>query len=83
MFNLLTLAPHMGHLYTSLLADAACRWKSLQNHKVKFVTGTDEHGLKIERAAESSEQPVHQYCDSVSEKYKVRICAVSINLISL
>ena len=39
--------PHIGHLYSTLLADALARWFRLTGHPVKFTTGTDEHGLKV------------------------------------
>lgn len=41
--------PHIGHLYSTLLADALARWLRLTGHQVKFTTGTDEHGLKVRR----------------------------------
>ena len=43
--------PHVGHTYTSVLADALARYKRMCGLDVFFLTGTDEHGLKIERAA--------------------------------
>ena len=45
-------APHIGHAYTSVAADALARWRRLWGDDVMFLTGTDEHGTKIERAAE-------------------------------
>lgn len=44
-------APHIGHLYTSLLTDTLVRWNRLKGDKVLFSTGTDEHGIKILKAA--------------------------------
>ena len=41
------LAPHIGHLYTALLADATARFNRLQGKSVILSTGTDEHGLKV------------------------------------
>ena len=43
--------PHMGHAYSSIIADVIARFKRLDGYKVFFLTGTDEHGLKIEREA--------------------------------
>ena len=43
--------PHMGHAYSSIIADVFARFKKIDNHKVFFLTGTDEHGLKIQNAA--------------------------------
>ena len=44
--------PHMGHAYSSIIADIFARFKRLENFNVRFLTGTDEHGLKIQREAE-------------------------------
>ena len=44
--------PHMGHAYSSIIADFFARFKRIDNFNVYFLTGTDEHGLKIQRAAE-------------------------------
>ncbi|MDC1223913.1 class I tRNA ligase family protein [Pelagibacteraceae bacterium] len=44
--------PHMGHAYTSIIADFFARFKRIDGFNVHFLTGTDEHGLKIQRAAE-------------------------------
>ena len=43
--------PHMGHAYSSILADVFARFKRNDNNNVFFLTGTDEHGLKIQTAA--------------------------------
>ena len=43
--------PHMGHAYTSIIADFFARFKRIDGYSVHFLTGTDEHGLKIQRAA--------------------------------
>ena len=43
--------PHLGHAYTSLVADTVSRYKKLLNNDVFFITGTDEHGQKVEEAA--------------------------------
>ncbi len=40
-------SPHLGHLYTALLADAACRFQRLKGGNPVFLTGTDEHGIKV------------------------------------
>ena len=44
--------PHIGHAYTTLAADIIARWKRLKGENVFFLTGTDEHGKKIQEAAE-------------------------------
>ena len=44
--------PHMGHAYSSIAADVIARFKQIEGYDVSFLTGTDEHGLKIQKAAE-------------------------------
>ena len=47
-------APHIGHAYTTVIADAVARWHRLLGDDTFFLTGTDEHGLKVQRAAEAN-----------------------------
>src|SRR5262244_1306591 len=49
--------PHLGHLYTTLIADTLARYKRQRGFETFFLTGTDEHGLNIERAAEKGGCP--------------------------
>lgn len=64
-------APHIGHLYTALLADAAQRFqKLLGNGSTLFMTGTDEHGSKIQQAASKANSLPKDYCDTISNEYK-------------
>ena len=50
--------PHIGHAYTSIACDVIARFNRLNNKSTMFLTGTDEHGLKIQREAEkNSKQP--------------------------
>lgn len=46
-------APHIGHLYTLLLADSIAVWKRFAGYNVKLMTGTDEHGIKIQKKADA------------------------------
>ena len=46
--------PHMGHAYSSIVSDVFARFKKIDGYKVHFLTGTDEHGLKIQRASEEN-----------------------------
>lgn len=62
--------PHIGHAYTSILADAAARLNRLLGNKVKFLTGTDEHGLKIEQAASSINQSCEDFTNQISELFR-------------
>ena len=62
--------PHMGHAYSSIIADIFARFKRLQGYDVFFLTGTDEHGLKIQREAEKNKKDPKIFCDELSEKFK-------------
>lgn len=70
---LLPAAPHIGHLYTSVIADVITRYASLRNaERATFLTtGTDEHGLKIQRAAQSAGIEPKEFCDRISKGFKV------------
>ena len=62
--------PHMGHAYSSIVADFFARLKRIQGHKVFFLTGTDEHGQKIQRAAEKSNKDPLEFCDEISKTFR-------------
>ena len=62
--------PHMGHAYSSIIADVFARFKRNENLKVFFLTGTDEHGLKIQRAAEKNSKSPEIFCNEISESFK-------------
>ena len=62
--------PHMGHAYSSIIADVIARYKRLEGFKVHFLTGTDEHGLKIQREAEKNKKETQLFCDELSKKFK-------------
>ena len=62
--------PHMGHAYSSILADVFARFKRNDNHNVFFLTGTDEHGLKIQKSAEKEGLNPLLYCDKISKVFK-------------
>ena len=62
--------PHMGHAYTSIVADILARFKKIDGFNVFFLTGTDEHGLKIQRAAENKNMDPLLFCDEISETFK-------------
>ena len=64
--------PHMGHAYSSIIADFFARFKRIQGFNVFYLTGTDEHGQKIERAAKSNNKnPIAK--DLFTKKYKPKI----------
>ena len=62
--------PHMGHAYSSILADVFARFMRNDNYKVLFLTGTDEHGLKIQKAAEKDGLDPLIYCDKISKIFR-------------
>jgi len=62
--------PHMGHAYSSIIADFFARFKTIDNHDVHFLTGTDEHGLKIQRAAEKAGEDPQKFCDLISKTFR-------------
>ncbi len=62
--------PHMGHAYSSIIVDFFARFKRIEGYKVFFLTGTDEHGLKIQRAAENNKKNPLEFCDEISKTFK-------------
>ena len=62
--------PHMGHAYSSIVADFFARIKRIQGYNVFFLTGTDEHGQKIQRAAEKANKDPLKFCDEISKTFK-------------
>ena len=62
--------PHMGHAYSSIIADFFARFKRIDGFNVHFLTGTDEHGLKIQRAAENQGIDPLEFCDQISQTFR-------------
>ena len=62
--------PHMGHAYSSIVADIFARFKRLEGYNVLFLTGTDEHGQKIQKEAKKNNKDPKLFCDELSEKFK-------------
>ena len=62
--------PHMGHAYSSIIADFFARFKRMDGFDVFFLTGTDEHGLKIERAAQKEGVETLKFCDEISQTFR-------------
>ena len=62
--------PHMGHAYSSIIADFFARFKLIDDYNVHFLTGTDEHGLKIQRSAEKAGKEPKEFCDQISQTFK-------------
>jgi methionyl-tRNA synthetase len=62
--------PHLGHAYTTLVADCVARAHRLLGEDVLFLTGTDEHGQKVERAAQKSGQSTRTFADLVAQQFR-------------
>ena len=62
--------PHMGHAYSSIVADVFARFKRIDGYTVHFLTGTDEHGQKIQRAAKENKMEPQLFCDKISQTFK-------------
>src|SRR3977135_1927769 len=62
--------PHIGHAYTTIASDAIARRQRLLGADTFFLTGTDEHGQKIERAAQAAGKTPQQYADEISSEFR-------------
>ncbi len=62
--------PHMGHAYSSIVADIFARFKRIEGFNVYFLTGTDEHGQKIQKEAEKNKKSPKIFCDELSETFR-------------
>jgi methionyl-tRNA synthetase len=62
--------PHIGHAYTTVTADAVARWHRLLGDEVFFLTGTDEHGLKVARAADDVGRSPQEHADQTSVRFR-------------
>lgn len=61
--------PHIGHAYTTVMGDIIARWHRARGDEVFFLTGTDEHGTKVERAAKAANLTPKEFVDKVSLQY--------------
>jgi methionyl-tRNA synthetase len=71
--------PHLGHAYTTVVADALARYHRLRNVPTWFLTGTDEHGQKIARMAEAAKVTPRAYADKFAEAYRATWKALEIS----
>ncbi len=62
--------PHIGHAYTTLACDVLARFKRLDGFDVMFLTGTDEHGQKVEKSARAAGLEPLDFCDRVSQNFR-------------
>ena len=60
----------MGHAYSSIVSDIFARFKRLEEYNVLFLTGTDEHGQKIQKEAEKKNKDPKIFCDEISETFR-------------
>ncbi len=75
----LNSAPHIGHAYTTLAADIYTRYKRAKGEEVYFLTGTDEHGANIEKAANNAGITPQAWVDGMAEKFIELWKALNIN----
>lgn len=61
--------PHIGHAYTTILGDAICRFHRMFGDDVFFLTGLDEHGQKVQQAAEKRGKPPLEHCDEMAQRF--------------
>ncbi|WP_298617587.1 class I tRNA ligase family protein, partial [uncultured Thermosynechococcus sp.] len=62
--------PHIGSAYTTIAADVLARFYRLQGYQVRFITGTDEHGQKIERTAQQRGVSPQAHCDEIAAGFQ-------------
>jgi len=72
--------PHIGHAYTTIACDVLARWNRLQNKKVFFLTGTDEHGMKIQKKAEEVGKKPQEFVDEIVGEFKNLWSAEKLNI---
>ncbi len=70
--------PHLGHAYTSIACDTIARFKRLDNYNVFFLTGTDEHGQKVEKSAAAAGKTPVEFTNKVSQRFEA--LSVALNL---
>lgn len=63
-------SPHIGHAYTTIACDVMARFMRLDGHEVKFLTGTDEHGQKVDKAAKAAGKDPQSFTDEVSQRFR-------------
>jgi methionyl-tRNA synthetase len=71
--------PHLGHAYTTMVADAIARSRRLMGEDVFFLTGTDEHGQKVERAAQKAGIETKAFADRIADKYRTLFRSLNIS----
>jgi methionyl-tRNA synthetase len=72
-------APHVGHMYTMLLTDVLKRWQEVKGRKAILLTGTDEHGMKIQQAAAKANTDPKTFCDKGAEVFKDLAASIDVS----
>ena len=72
-------APHIGHAYTTIACDVMARFKRLDGFDVFFLTGTDEHGQKVEQAAAAAGMSAQEFTDGTSELFRAMTQRIGIS----
>src|SRR5580698_6477366 len=70
--------PHLGHAYTTVAADALRRYHLLVGDETRMLTGTDEHGLKIQRSAEAAGKSPLAFVDEMSARFRAAWPVLSV-----
>jgi methionyl-tRNA synthetase len=63
-------APHIGHAYTTIVADLVKRFKRMQGYDAVLTTGSDEHGVNVERAAQRAGKTPKEFCDAIAGEFE-------------
>ena len=71
--------PHIGHAYEAIAADAMARFRRAQGRDVRFVTGTDEHGLKMVQTARAADRDTLEFADEMSSYFREMCCELNIS----
>lgn len=71
--------PHVGHFYTLVLTDVLKRYQILKGRRALLCTGTDEHGMKIQQAADYAQTHPKDFCDEVSQKFRNLVASANIS----
>ena len=72
-------APHIGHAYTTIACDVLARWKRLDGYDVFYLTGTDEHGQKMEKAAAAAGMTPLAFADQLSAQFRAMTARMGVS----
>src|SRR2546426_9147959 len=71
--------PHLGHAYEKILADVIARARRALGEDVFFLTGLDEHGQKVQQAAQKAGQPPQAYCDELARDWRNFVARIQLS----